>query len=171
MNLSLVLWALLAIGIFWGVGVYNRLTRLRTRALETFGPVERCMQSYVVLMDTHGHVPAAAEPEWLAVKALARDLESLQKAALQMPLSLRALQGLQAKHADLQVAWKALNDTPADLAGGVIPDTLKVQWEAATLKTLVAWESMQEAVHGLDVAAQQFPASLVAGPMGMKVKK
>jgi len=170
MNYSLLLWALLATGIFWGVGAYNRLTRLRARAAESFVPVEKCMHSYAALLDTHGHEPAAAVPEWLQVKGLAVALEPLLIAALKVPVDLDAVLRLEAGHSALQSAWKALNDTPADLAGGVIPEALKTEWDAAAIKTQMAWENMQEAVQNLRVATKQFPASLLVGSMGLKAK-
>jgi formiminotetrahydrofolate cyclodeaminase len=101
---------------------------------------------------------------------LAAALEPLLIAALKVPVNSEALVRLEARHADLQDAWKALNDTPADLAGGVIPEALKVQWDAATIKTQMAWEYMQEAVQSLRAAAAQFPASLLVASMGLKVK-
>jgi hypothetical protein len=170
MNASLLLWSLLAASIFWGVGAYNRLTALRVRAAEAFGPLDKCLQTYVVLIETHGHEPAAAVPEWLRVKELALELVPLIKVALAIPVHAEAVRRLQEGHAQLQSAWKALNDTPADLAGGVIPEALKVQWDAATIKTQMAWEHMQDAVENLSEAASQFPASVLVGSMGLKAK-
>ena len=170
MNVSIVLWTLLATGIFWGVGAYNRVTRLRARAAESLGPLGKCMQSYAALMETHGHEPAAAVPEWLHIRALAMELEPLLEATLKAPVDTEAILRLDAMHSELQSAWKTLNDTPADLAGGVIPEALRVQWDAATFKTQMAWESTQEAMQSLSAATSQFPASLLVRSMGLKAK-
>jgi hypothetical protein len=121
-------------------------------------------------METHGHEPAAAVPEWLHTRALAMELEPLLLATLKFPIDTEALLRLDAMHSELQSAWRTLNDTPADLAGGVIPEALKVQWDAATIKTQMAWENMQGAVQSLSEAAAQFPASLLVSSMGLKAR-
>eukprot|EP01041_Mallomonas_annulata_P028396 gene28396-50243_t len=41
MDMSLLLWLALAILLFWGVGLYNRLMRLRARGHEVLGVVEK----------------------------------------------------------------------------------------------------------------------------------
>jgi hypothetical protein len=139
------------------------------------------MQSYSALIEAYvqahsagagaDELDAKAESEWLTLKALALGLESLVKEAKLLPLSMHALQPLQAGHAQLQSAWRALIDAPADLAGGVVPESLRLQWDAATFKTQMAWETLQESVQGLAEAVSQFPARMVAGSMGLKAKK
>ena len=46
MNSSLILWMTLALSIFWSVGLYNRLMRMRARALGALVSVEKHMRHY-----------------------------------------------------------------------------------------------------------------------------
>ena len=113
---------------------------------------------------------AKAETEWLTLKAQAEGLVLLLKECKPLPLSMQALQPLQAGHTQLQSAWKCLIDTPADLAGGVVPESLRLQWDAATIKTQIAWETLQDAVQELGDAVAQFPARLMAASMDLRAK-
>jgi len=64
MSGSLILWMTLALSIFWGVGLYNRLMRMRARGLGALGSVEKHVRQYAELVQEHGlgseAVPARA---------------------------------------------------------------------------------------------------------------
>ena len=51
-------WLLLSVLVFWALGAYNRLVRLRAQVAQQFGPLESVLMNYQELV--HQAVTAAA---------------------------------------------------------------------------------------------------------------
>jgi len=180
MNGSLLLWLLLAITIFWSVGVYNRLMRMRARGLDAFGSVEKHMKQYGVLVQGHlalidsaggqsgGSVSEHLPEAWCHLLGALTALEQAIKDARATPLAVATLSALAERLDALQQAWEPLRNAPADLAGAVVDETVQKQWDAVTLKVQSSRGGLNQILARYNEAIAQFPARLVVGFMGFQ---
>ena len=54
---SNICWGLVALLLFWSVGAYNRLVRLRSRASRTFAALALLLQRYGELLQDYSATP------------------------------------------------------------------------------------------------------------------
>jgi len=175
MDLSLLLWLVLAVLLFWGVGLYNRLMRLRARALEVLGVVEKhagtCLalvrQCVTVLPPDEGAELVAEQ--WAGVHAAAARLEKALAQPRPRPLQPVAVAALSAAWAAMHAAWRNASEGPTDLAGPVMPPEMQEAWTAASLKVQSASGGFNQIVARYNEAIQQYPARWVAALMGFHV--
>lgn len=182
MHSSVVLWLVLATGLFWGVGVYNRLMRMRAHGLDAFGSVEKLLRSLEALVQqhmdaaTHGPVsatdtpdpPDALWPQWLALREHLQAVESACKAVRAEPLCPRPLAVLSELHTKIMQDWKALQEAPADLAGAAVPQELQAQWDESGLRLQMACQAFNQIVERYNAALHEFPARLIVGVLGFR---
>jgi LemA protein len=180
MNASLLLWLLLATSVFWAMGVYNRLMRLRARGWDALGSVDKYLVQLLDLackrfgvLDVVAARAASQQgesipPEWAAlVECLVVLDESLRNARAQ-PLKPDAMQALATAADRLQREWQRLNDGPADLAGAAVPEDMREAWEEIADKCRGARNGLNQILVSYDEAITQFPARLLAGFMGFE---
>lgn len=168
MSGSLVLWITLALSIFWGVGVYNRLMRMRARGVGALVSVEKQMRSYTEMV--REHVQELGRPP-LGWEQLLTDLQTLDHAlkdAKPTSLDNEALLRLGQTFDGLQRHWQCLQELPGDLAGPVVPVHMKRQWDAITVRVDAARGGCNQILLKYNEALTQFPAKLVAGAMGFR---
>ena len=180
MNASLLLWLLLATTVFWAVGVYNRLMRLRARGWDALGSVDKCMTQLLDLACKRFGVAdvAAARaalqhedsiaPEWAAVVECLVMLDAALRKARAHPLKADAMAALAAAADALQREWQQLNDRPVDLAGGAVPEDMREAWDAIADKCRIARNGLNQILVNYDAAIAQFPARLLTGFMGFQ---
>jgi LemA protein len=173
MTVSLLLWLALALIIFWCVGVYNRLMRIRARGRDALGSVDKHLRLHQAMVQMHlsseGGVADGAIPDgWRALTVALDVLDSAAKAAKLEPLSKPAMFALQTAYLSVQSVWAALLAEPDDLAGSQIPGTLQADWEEASAKVQIARGGLNQIVDIYNEALHQFPASLVAKSMGFQ---
>jgi LemA protein len=180
MNASLLLWLLLATMVFWTVGVYNRLMRLRARGWDALGSVDKCMTQQVVLVNRQfGGAEDAdlrlimadasdTQPTWTNFlnSILAQD-EALRKLRAH-PLAAEPMQALALAADATQNEWLHLRSSPADLAGSAIPDEMAYEWDALADKCRVSRGGLNQILASYDAAIALFPARLLAGFMGFE---
>lgn len=177
---SLTLWITLALFVFWGVGLYNRLMRMRSRGLGALGSVEKHMRRYCELVQEQGLVIDAAFESRSGVAEkqlpigwtrLLVDLQSLErslKMAVATPLAAESLAQLGEAYAALQASWRDLNEAPADLAGPVIPAGMQAHWDVITQRVDSARGGFNQILAQYNEALDQIPARWVVGVMGFK---
>lgn len=171
MGNSLILWLALALAVFWGVGLYNRLMRMRARAVGALGSVDKHAQHYAELVRELGLGPGAMQQSlgpWAALLADLRELEQVLKHAKATPSDAQNLRQLGQTLDALQATWQQLHAVPADLAGPVVPESMQVRWEAITLRLNSARDGFNQIATKYNEALLQFPARLVVGIMGFK---
>jgi len=161
--------------LFWGVGAYNRLVRLRGEANAAFGELEEQLQRQVALVDTVlGDEPESifegAQPSfWGGLQGAAGQLRASLAAARQRPLDRERMAALGAAQSVLATAWdRAERDDAHDLAGPRLPDTLTGQRAQLTGHCVAAAERFSRAVGHYNEAIAQFPALLLAWLFGFK---
>ena len=179
MSGSLLLWGVLALCLFWAVGLHNRLMRLRARGLSALGSVEKHMRVYAELV-RHDMADGLdlQEPSTLVQTscehwpALLSALQVFEDALKKIPASALPTDGLahlgQSFDA-VQIAWLRLSEIPPDLAGPLVPAAMRSQWNAVTQRVETAREGFNQILDQYNDALDQLPARLVAGWMGFKV--
>jgi LemA protein len=171
MSASVLILLFAATSVFWCVGLYNRLMRLRARARDAFGSMEKNLLSYTSLLDAQfpdeegSYVPM----EWAALVSQVQSLEGQCQARRAAPLDVAALQNLAQTMDEIERQWAALCAQPADLAGPSMPQAMQTLWDEAALKVRTARGGFNQIVARYNEALGQFPARLVVGLMGFTI--
>jgi LemA protein len=171
MSASVLIWLLAATCVFWCVGLYNRLMRMRARGLDALGSVEKNLRSYTSLIqaqfpDEEGsYIPM----EWARLVSLVKLLEVHGKATRVAPLLPAPLQTLAQTVDAIDSEWLQLREQPADLAGPTMPEAMQKLWDEAALKVRTARGGFNQIVDRYNEALRQFPANLVVGMMGFNM--
>lgn len=171
MDLSLLLWLILALLLFWGVGLYNRLMRLRARSLEVLGVVEKHASNCAALAKQY--VPAPHDEEqvqvdahWAKLYAAAARWEQVLAQPRPTPLQPSAVAALSVAWTAMHAAWLEAIEGPTDLAGPAMPPEMEEAWTAASLKVQSASGGFNQIIARYNEAIQQYPARWVAALMG-----
>ena len=175
-------WIVAALLLFWFVGAYNRLMRLRTAALQAYATLDAALVRQLEFIQTRLLAPAED-----AALADATVRASLQAATTQLTTLLAATrlkpldaQGMAALGTALQVllsAWQRLHpdavtsfdadgmlSRPAPLDGvdDPVATSAPMAWPEPSAAAEIARSHFNLAVHGYNAAIGQFPAVLVS---------
>jgi LemA protein len=175
---SVVFWTIAAVLLFWSVGAYNRLMRLRADANSAFANVDAELARQVDLVRQQLPPPEATQPAplggeptsfWAGLHAAATQLSATLSAARGKPLDAHNLAALSAAHEVLASAWdRAERDDAHDLAGPRLPETVLLRRRKTLLQAHAATEAFNTAVTRYNEAIAQFPALLLAWLFGFK---
>jgi LemA protein len=171
MSETVLIGLLAATTVFWCVGLYNRLMRLRARALDALASLETNLHSYTSLIqvqfpDEEGsYIPL----EWAGLVRSVKALEGQFRLARGAPLQAQPLLALAQTIDAIEVEWSLLRDRPADLAGPSMPEAMQKLWDEAALKVRIARSGFNQIVESYNEALHQFPASLAVASMGFRV--
>lgn len=165
---SLLLWGGLALTIFWCVGLYNRLMRIRARGFDALGSVEKHLKAYATAVHAHLETSQVIPQGWQQLLETLAALDSAFKAVRATPLAISPLETLTQQLHAVQSAWTALCGAPADLAGPAVPLGLVHAWDEVSQKIQIARGGYNQIVARYNEAIGQFPARLVVGAMGFQ---
>jgi LemA protein len=177
MSKSLLSWSAVAVLLFWAVGAYNRLMRLRADAHAAFAAVESEFNKQIELVRKHLPgaeltQPAPIEQEstfWAGLQGAAGQFATALAAVHHRPLDARRVAALNAACDVLVVAWQAAErDEAHDLAGPRLPETVLARRSQLAVQTRAAVEQFNGAVGRYNAAIAQFPAVLLAWLFGFK---
>jgi LemA protein len=178
MSGSLLLLMVLALVVFWGVGLYNRLMRIRARSLSALGSVEKHMRVYADMVRDelangatvcpHSPIAETGPDDWECLLSALHIFEDALKDAGTSALRNEAPARLGRAFDDVQAAWRRLNEAPPDLAGPLVPATMRTQWDGVTQRVETARGGFNQILTHYNEAVAQFPARLVAGALGFK---
>lgn len=170
-------WALLLAGLlFWMVGAYNRLVRLRAAVLQTFGALDTFFVRWIALMSECLNALGDAQPgqpmadAHAAVAAATAQMGASLAVARAQPLDGAAIAALGAGRQALGAAWQALIEAGAG-GDAAVQGELALwarQNEGLRQQSLSARDAFNEAVRGYNGAITQFPASLLAWLFGFR---
>ena len=165
----------LAVALFWSVGAYNRLMRLRALALAAFSALDRHLGHYVVLVDEHLKAasglalaqavaaPRSAGPAtaWAGLQGASTQFEASLRVARKQVLDAGAMAALQTAHATLQMSWARVQEEGRDYQDLLSPKGRQQWTENARLATH-AVAGFNHAVLAYNAAVTQFPALVLA---------
>jgi LemA protein len=167
---SVAVWIISAVFLFWAVGAYKRLARLRSQAIAAFAPLDAQFAHYAALVlasfaSVHGDDGPAARA---GLVGAALQLESSMKVARVQPLDVLVMRALETAHEALCASWARVRNEPHDLAGDPLPEALQLQWEHIALNADNARSEFNRRVKDYNAAIRQFPAALLAGLLGFR---
>lgn len=174
---SIAFWIAGAVLLFWTVGAYNRLMRLRAEANAAFANLETELSRQVDLVRTQLPPPDATQPAsldndgafWGGLHGAAAQLAASLASARARPLEPERIAALSAAQNVLAMAWeRAERDDAHDLAGPRLPETMIVRRAQMGLQTHAAADQFDQAVDRYNQAIAQFPAVVLAWLFGFK---
>jgi LemA protein len=181
MSVSVVIWVFFAMLVFWSMGAYNRLIRLRFHGLAAFSALEIHLHQYVLMVQSNSPaaIPFITPPDesqndddflarWAGLTAAADQFTASLKMVHARPLNIPTMLALRTAKETLSLSWAQLRDLPPDLAGAALPGALQSQWEQVTLQAEMASTEFNRQVENYNEAIHQFPALLLAWVFGFK---
>ena len=172
-NSEIAVWAGAAALLFWGVGAYNRLVRLRGDLMQRFGPVDEqfkqrhalLLQQLDALAPVLASANAQAAPRLDALRAACTQAESACAHARLRP-------GVAGAITSLRLAEEILGEARArvpvpTMAGTAVPE-LRTQLAAVDTTLSFARRQFNESVEVYNHAIRQFPTRVLAGLFGFR---
>lgn len=174
-------WSLLALLLFWAVGAYNRLVRLRAGVTKAFAALDEQLLRQLVLIQ--GCLPEAlrdgahedsdepadaAMAAWQRLQAAGEQFGVALAQARAQPVDAAAMAGLVLAHEALRTAWtSALAEAvPADAVPSA--ERLQQRWMRLLHQALPLRTAFNEAAQAYNQAIRQFPAALLARLSGFR---
>ena len=176
MNASVLFWIALAVLLFWSLGAYNRLVRLRALVISSFGPIDQRLSQALELLNPNAAAPAPgvangqapepdqgrAPPDRSGLHAAAAQLTLSLRIARKQPLDASAMAAFRTAYATMHAVWERhhadADRVASDLAR--LPDRLA--WEDDTKLAREAMDAYNQSVLAYNGAIAQFPAVLLA---------
>jgi LemA protein len=173
MLLSRWFWIVFALLVFWALGAYNRLVRLRAQIKQQFGPLQAVLMEYQEVVQQAVTAAAAAPQLWDSPASsdlghshwtrlqVAAGLSTVALARMQShTLDPDSAQALHDAAAELQEAWAALIHPDAYYIH--IPQHLKQRWLELDLLVQPELARFNVAITEYNQAIAQDPAALLA---------
>jgi LemA protein len=184
---SLASWIVIAVLLFWFVGAYNRLVRLRAAVLQAYGLLDAALGKQLDFVEAS--IAAGPQPEVAPTGESLSSVAPLRAATTQLSTLLGATRlhpldvgGMAALATALQVwigAWRRQHpdqvtvfdadgtlSRPAQLQAGVaaaVPGAVEpIGWPEPSAAAEIARSQFNQAVAHYNAAIAQFPAVLVA---------
>ncbi len=157
MTSNIVFWLAVAVLLFWSLGAYNRLVRLRAQVISQFAAADQRMVQALGLL---GEAVDASDGR-AGLQAAMVQFEVALRVARKQPLDANAVAALQAAYATVHAVWAR---TPGESAGQSPTEAAVMQraWEDNTQVVREAEADYNAAVHAYNGAISQFPASILA---------
>jgi LemA protein len=188
---SLPFWIGGALALFWFVGAYNRLVRLRSAALQAYATLDAALvrqlefvQARAADAETDAAGPAAAPPpSGASLQAASGQLATLLAATRLRALDPAGIAALGTALHVLVAAWQRLHpeavvsfeadgtlSRPAPLSGRdeLLADSAPIAWPEPSAAAEIARGQFNLAVQQYNAAIGQFPALLVAWIMQLR---
>ncbi|RYF29356.1 MAG: lema family protein [Comamonadaceae bacterium] len=185
---SFVGWIVAAVLLFWFVGAYNRLMRLRTAALQAYATLDATLVRQLEFIQTRllapDDDPALADAGVRAsLQGASTQLTTLLAATRLKPLDPERMAALGTALQVLLSAWQRLHpdavisfdadgmlSRPAPLDGAEDPASAStpIPWPEPSAAAEIARSHFKLAVRGYNAAIGQFPALLVAWIMRLR---
>jgi LemA protein len=179
MTKSVVIVSLIAVCLFWAVGAYNRLVRLRAEAVRAFAAVDDVLSLLPALIQAAFQMHRLSEAGGAGpVNDAALHSERLTAAGQQFS---GALSNLRAKPLDpallavflgaqneLAGVWRAVAEPANEQCRADLPPGLQERVAQLTAQSDVPAALFDESVRTYNAAIQQFPASVLARIWGLR---
>jgi LemA protein len=174
---SFLPWLIAAFAVFWAVGAYNRLVRLRSDANAAFAALEAELTRQVHLVQEcippeDEQAPsqfAGGSAFWGGLQGAAAQLSASLASAKARPLDPERIAALGSAQEILSMAWdRAERDDAHDLAGPRLPENFSSERTQLVRMTQAATEHFNQAVARYNEAIAQFPAALLAWLFGFQ---
>lgn len=167
---SPLIWIVVAIVIFWAVGAYNRLVRLRSSAIQAFGGLDAHLLRWLAMLGEFEAAQATAGTSGGEVRNSLRGAVTQLSASLAVararPLQGDAVAALSTACAALDAVWQNLQP-PADADDAVRRmSPWRARWDELRSHNEQAAQLFNDAVRQYNAGIGQFPALLLAWIFG-----
>ncbi|MGQ2998181.1 lema family protein [Variovorax sp.] len=188
---SLAGWIVVAVLLFWFVGAYNRLVRLRAAVLQAYATLDAALTRQLEFVQTSLSAPSAAEESTdpaagaSSLQAATTQMATLLGATRQRPLEAGSMSALATALQVLLTAWQRRHPDAvtsfhpdgtlsrpagqASTANALVPVTATgaiaaepMAWPEPSAAAEIARTQFNLAVASYNAALAQFPALLVA---------
>ncbi len=170
LSLDWIVLAVLAVLVFWAVGAYNRVMRLRSACVQAFGAFDSYFQqTQGLLNECHAAQVWPAEPDGRVNEDWQQSSAAMASALAQArarPLSAQAMQLLESAHDAQFAAWQALKNR----SGAAEDSAWWLRWQQQAQTGLVA-DQFNHAVAQYNAAIAQFPARVLAWFFGFRAAR
>lgn len=170
---SVIWWSLSAVLLFWSVGAYSRLGRLRSLVLRSFAalvvPMQRWAETVPSCPVKHAD-PIQEKPSqaWVALLEAQVQYSTVLTAARTCSVDGAAINALTVADMTLQMAWRRASSDAIDVFGATFTETLCAEWRDTRQQIRPAAHSFAQAVNSYNAAITQFPALLLAKLFGFR---
>lgn len=168
-------WFFVAILVFWFVGAYNRLVRLRSKAIASFLVVERLFDQYITAVRERGlESDPQRSPEnselysigfltaWQGLSSAADQFGASLRACHLQPLDGPNMSALKTAHDTLILSYERFRNQPHDSPSQGLIDAFQTQWSHIAAQVEVTQSEFNRLVFDYNEAISQFPALLLA---------
>jgi LemA protein len=161
MSSSVVLWLGMAVLLFWAVGAYNRLVRLRSQGLASFAVLEGLLSQFVPM--------ASSElPDLDGLAACADQFRVALKMCRSQPLHGASIGALTIAYETMCLSWQRQRQLAPERALSALPEAPPLRWEQLVAQTEMARADFNKVVARYNAAVNQFPAALLARLFGFR---
>lgn len=177
---SVAVWLTIAVLLFWAMGAYNRLMRLRSNGIAAFAALEVLFNQYLLLVQSNFYDGCEREAHqghdaftvaWATLVGAAQQFNASLKIAHAHPLNGVTTSALRTALETLCLSWSRLQELPPDLAGPALPNNLQAQWDHVSMQVEVGRDEFNRTVANYNEAIHQFPAILLTWVFGFKPAK
>jgi len=188
---SPLFWIAFAVLLFWALGAYNRLMRLRSAVVQSFGSFDAHMVRLVALLGEfdaaiavqRGRLLAGAgEQEVAALQGATTQLSASLAVARARPLQPEAVAALAAARDVLLATWLGavgvVQSSPGAPDAAHAPEPAvtalsiwQIRWDEHQQQNTQAIQVFNDAVQHYNAAIAQFPAGLLAWVFGFKAAR
>lgn len=182
MSDSVLLWSVVAVLLFWTMGAYNRLVRLRSQGLVAYSSLEGLFKQYLLLVKAHCPEQPAAPvwqaatipgdedfyAAWAALAAAADQFNASLRVAHSQPLNGPTTSALRTAYETLCLSWSRLRGLASNPVGLALPDGLPAQWDQLGVQAEMARADFNKTVANYNQAIGQFPTFILARGFGFR---
>jgi LemA protein len=166
-------WLFIALGVFWFLGAYNRLVRMRAAIGQQFVSLESVLLQYQEVVQQavtsaatspqlwgNAYLPEHEVDPWTKLQVSAGLLTVAMARMQTHPLQVDSTQALQDAAAALQQAWSSLIHPDAFYVN--VPEALQQRWLALDLLVQPEVQRFNATMGDYNQAIAQYPAALLA---------
>lgn len=169
MTPSLAWVALAAIILFWAVGAYNRLVRLRSDVVKAFSALDSVLavQPALIQATLPAALPDGSPAQWRRLSSAGEQYARSLANARSRPLDPEAISALCAAQSVLDDVWQIPTQPGSDPQAGLM-DGLRARLARLADQAAGLREAFDASVFAYNTAVGQFPAMLLARIWGFK---
>jgi LemA protein len=178
LSTSFAFWTVAAVMLFWALGAYNRLMRLRAEMVRELRSLALQWQHHAQAVRQEltymSHAPES-DVEWVNLHDDVTHWHPLAMATRQFQLCIAALlvkpqtmplgediASLRLAHEVMDDAWARLKNTHEDLAGAAVPARMAQLWQQQDVLVHVKKQDYNRCTSAYNDAISQFPAVVLA---------
>lgn len=178
---SLLFWLTCALVLFWAVGAYNRLVRLRAGVRKAFAVLDEQLLRQVVWMQAclpesmrgtevaKDKAQDQAQVAWTRLSAASDQFAVALAQVRAQPIDGTATASLAMAHDAMVMAWEgALRDAVGQADGEASAERLQARWVTLLHQALPLQDAFNAAAQTYNHAITQFPAILLAWLVGFR---